>query len=94
MGGAAAIHLVGMHRRFTAVVTLAASLAALALAGLYLPTLTFGPALLDYGFYVFAAGASLAALAGFVMVLVSFRGTTPEARITGPSFASNNVRGG
>jgi hypothetical protein len=93
LGGAAAIHLVGMHRRFTAVVSLSASLAALALAVLYLPTLDFGPALIDYGFVVFVAAASLAAIAGLAMLVLSFRETTFGVPVTAQSFAPNNGRG-
>jgi hypothetical protein len=93
LGGAAAIHLIGMHQRFTAVVSLGASLAALSLAVLYLPTLDFGPALLDYGFDVFVAAASLAAIAGLAMVVLSFRETRSDVPVSAPSFAPNNVRG-
>jgi hypothetical protein len=93
LGGAATIHVVGMHRRVTAVVALGASLAALGLAALYLPTLSFGPALLDYGFFVYLAAASVAGLASLVMVVMSFRGTKLEMPISGQSFAPNNVRG-
>jgi hypothetical protein len=69
---AAVTHLVGIRRRVTGVSAFAASLA-IALAGIY-PAVGL-PGRLDYGIYPFVAGATVAAIAGLVMVVMSLRGT-------------------
>jgi hypothetical protein len=93
VGVAAATHLLGMQRRITAVVVFVFSLAALSFAWIYPATLGVGPVLMDYGLYLFAAAAAVSVIAGIVMVVLSFRGQRLHTRITGQSFAPNNVRG-
>jgi hypothetical protein len=73
LGMAAATHLVGIRKRVTGVVSFGASLISVAIAVIYPATLG-APAPIDYGFYPFVAGATVAAIAGFVMVVMSFRG--------------------
>lgn len=73
LGAAAATHLVGIRRRVTGVASFGASLIAVAIAVIY-PASLGDPAPIDYGFYPFVAGATVAAIAGLVMVMMSFRG--------------------
>jgi hypothetical protein len=51
-------------------------LIAVAIAVIYPATLG-DPAPIDYGFYPFVAGASVAVISGLVMVVMSFRGARP-----------------
>jgi hypothetical protein len=85
LGAAAATHLVGIRRRITGVVVFGASLISVAIAVIYPVTLGV-PAPIDYGFYPFVAGATVAAIAGLVMVVMSFRGARlamdPQLRLT------------
>ena len=74
LGVGAATHLVGIRRRITGVASFGASLIAVAIAGTYPATLVVGPPVIDYGFYVFVVAATVAAIAGLVMVVMSFRG--------------------
>jgi hypothetical protein len=73
LGVAAASHLVGIRRRITGVATFGASLVAVAIVGSFQGTLGFGTSV-DDGFYVLLAAATVAALAGLAMVVLSFRG--------------------
>jgi hypothetical protein len=93
LGVAAATHLLGMQRRITAVVVLVFSLAALSFTWIYPATLDVSPVLMAYGLYLFAAAAAVSVIAGIVMVVASFRGPHLQTRVSGQSFAPNNVRG-
>jgi hypothetical protein len=73
LGAAATTHLVGIRRRITGVASFGASLISVAIAVIYPATLGVA-APIDYGFYPFVAGATVAAIAGLVMVVTSFRG--------------------
>jgi hypothetical protein len=76
LGAAAATHLVGIRRRVTGVASFGASLIAVAIALIY-PAILGVPAPIDYGFYPFVAGATVAVISGLVMMVMSFRGARP-----------------
>jgi hypothetical protein len=75
LGVATVAHFVGIRRRFTGVASFGASLIAVAIAGSFPATLVVGAPAIDYGSYVFVVAATVAAIAGLVMVVMSFRGS-------------------
>lgn len=77
LGVATALYLLGVRRRITGVAAVGASLIAVAIAAIYPTTLVIGPPVIDYGFFVFVVAATVAAIAGLVMVVTSFRGARP-----------------
>jgi hypothetical protein len=78
VGLVAAANLVGIRRRITGVASFGTALIAVATGASFPSTLVIGPPVIDYGFFVFVVAGTVAAIAGLVMVLMSFRDARPR----------------